>query len=432
MPILSAHIFPHPPLIIPAVGKGREREIQMTINSCLAAAEAIARDKPETIVIISPHSATYADYFHISPGARALGSFARFGAPDVRFDVAYDEDLVAAIAAAAEKRGVPAGTAGAGGEQDLDHATMVPLWFIDQFLKDYKIVRLSVSGFDLERHFDYGHCIKEAIGDKRVVIIASGDLSHRLTNDGPYGFNAHGPAFDEQITQAMTEGDFSKFFEFDETVIDGAAECGLRAFVIMAGALDYTPIEISFRSYEGPFGVGYGVCSYHTLDIHVYLARQSLAYYLETGEYMRHPNGLPDELLKSGFGAFVSIKKRGQLRGCIGTIVGVQDNLANEIITNAVSAGTKDPRFPPVSPEELDELDVSVDVLYAPEPAGIKELDHIKYGVIVTSGYRRGLLLPNLEGVDSVEEQLSIALQKAGIRPDEKYSVERFEVVRHI
>jgi len=154
--------------------------------------------------------------------------------------------------------------------------------------------------------------------------------------------------------------------------------------------------------------------------------------YLKTGEYMKRPDGLPDEMSESGYGAFVSLKKRGQLRGCIGTITGVQDNLADEIIANAVSAGVRDPRFQPVEASELEDLDISVDVLFAPEPADISELDHIKYGVIVSSGYRRGLLLPNLDGVDTVEEQLSIALQKAGIRPNERYSIERFEVVRHV
>jgi len=431
MPILSAHIIPHPPLIIPAVGKGREREIQKTVDGCLAAAKAIAQEKPETIIIISPHSTTYSDYFHISGGERALGSFARFGAPAVRFDVAYDTELVADIVATAEKHGIPAGTDGEC-DPDLDHATTVPLYFIEQFLKEYKIVRLSASGSDLEKHFDYGLCVKEAIGDKRIVIVASGDLSHRLTEDGPYGFNAHGPAFDERITQAMAVGDFSKFFDFDEGVIQGAAECGLHGFAIMAGTLDGLLLEVNFHGYEGPFGVGYGTCSYRVQDLHVYLARQSLKHFLETGGYMKRPDSLPDEMMASGFGTFVSLKKHGQLRGCIGTITGVQDNLADEIITNAVSAGVRDPRFPPVGSDELDELDISVDVLYAPEPADFSELDHIKYGVIVSSGFRRGLLLPNLEGVDSVEAQLSIALQKAGILPDEKYSIERFEVVRHI
>ena len=137
-------------------------------------------------------------------------------------------------------------------------------------------------------------------------------------------------------------------------------------------------------------------------------------------------------LLMERAGAFVSIKKTGALRGCIGTISPVRDNLAAEIAENAISACSRDPRFEPVTPDELDELTVSVDVLSEAEPVDSKtELDVKRYGVIVQKGFRRGLLLPNLEGVDTVETQLRIALSKAGINPSERYTIERFEVVRH-
>ena len=132
-------------------------------------------------------------------------------------------------------------------------------------------------------------------------------------------------------------------------------------------------------------------------------------------------------------GAFVSLHKNGQLRGCIGTIAPTCDNLAWEIVQNAVSACSRDPRFSPVRPNELDELEYSVDVLGAPEPTDSPAaLDPKTYGVIVSCGGRRGLLLPDLDGVDSVEAQLSIALQKGGIRENEPYKIERFMVVRHL
>ena len=182
-------------------------------------------------------------------------------------------------------------------------------------------------------------------------------------------------------------------------------------------------------------------------DAHVEIAKAAIRAYVEkgdvitvTGEGLRFPDGrqcrAPDidaaPLLAERAGAFVSIKKLGALRGCIGTISPVQDNLAEEIVNNAISACSRDPRFDPVRREELADLNVSVDVLSEAEPVNsLSELDVIRYGVIVSKGYRRGLLLPNLEGVDSVEEQISIALSKAGINPSEGYSVERFEVVRH-
>ena len=138
-------------------------------------------------------------------------------------------------------------------------------------------------------------------------------------------------------------------------------------------------------------------------------------------------------MLRRQAGVFVSIHKDGKLRGCIGTFLPTRDNIAQEIISNAVSAATRDPRFDPIRPEELKWLEINVDVLSAPEKiSGPEELDVKRYGVIVSSGSRRGLLLPDLDGVDTVEEQISIARRKGGIHEGEKITLERFEVVRHV
>ena len=182
-------------------------------------------------------------------------------------------------------------------------------------------------------------------------------------------------------------------------------------------------------------------------DVFVETAKAAIRAYVKNGEHLTAgaggirgadgaqclPPGLDiGPLLGGRAGVFVSIKKLGSLRGCIGTISPFRGNLAEEIIYNAVNACGFDPRFPPVGPEELADLTVSVDVLAEAEPVdSTEELDVNRYGVIVSKGYRRGLLLPNLEGVDTVEYQLQIALSKAGIRPNEKYGIERFEVVRH-
>ena len=132
-------------------------------------------------------------------------------------------------------------------------------------------------------------------------------------------------------------------------------------------------------------------------------------------------------------GAFVSIHEHGMLRGCIGTILPVQSSLAEEIIENAISASTRDPRFDPITTSEIPYLDINVDVLSEPEPIHSRdELDVKRYGVIVSCGSRRGLLLPDLEGVDTVDEQVSIAMKKGGIRESDDYQLERFEVVRHV
>ncbi len=163
----------------------------------------------------------------------------------------------------------------------------------------------------------------------------------------------------------------------------------------------------------------------------VRLAQETIQAYVKTGKVIRPHPDLPDEMKKRA-GVFVSLKKFGQLRGCIGTFEPTQENIAQEIITNAIASSTRDPRFPPVKEEELKDLAISVDVLSPPEPVSSpEELDPKRYGVIVESGWRRGLLLPDLEGVDTVEYQISIAQQKAGIGKDEPVKLYRFEVIRY-
>jgi AmmeMemoRadiSam system protein A len=167
-------------------------------------------------------------------------------------------------------------------------------------------------------------------------------------------------------------------------------------------------------------------------DCYVRLARETLEYYIRNDWLMPMPTDLPSQMLEEKAGAFVSLKKHGSLRGCIGTIMATQENIAMEIMYNAISAGTKDPRFLAVTERELPALVYSVDILTPPIPVPDRAiLDCRKYGVVVIKGNRRGLLLPDLEGVDTVEEQLEIACQKAGIDPEEDYKLEYFQVIRH-
>lgn len=166
----------------------------------------------------------------------------------------------------------------------------------------------------------------------------------------------------------------------------------------------------------------------------VQLAVDAIAAYVREFQFLAPPENLLERFpdLRRRAGAFVSLKKRGELRGCIGTIEPQRDNLAVEIVENAISAASKDPRFRPVAEEELVELKVSVDILGVPEcVAGPGELDVLRYGLIVRSGARRGLLLPDIEGIASVEEQLSIARKKGGIGELEHVELYRFQVERY-
>jgi len=461
MPILGSFIVPHPPLIVPQVGKGQEKEIQKTIDAYKEVACRIGALQPDTIILITPHSIMYSDYLHISPGINAQGDFRSFGVPEVKMEVSYDSEFVKTLSVLAEEEGIRAGYMGEK-EKSLDHGTMVPLYFVNQYCTNYKLVRISLSGLSSLTHYRFGKCIAKIANesDKRYVLIASGDLSHKLKEEGPYGYAKEGEMFDLEITQAISQGDFMHLLNISETFSEAAAECGLRSFIIMAGALDGKAVQSELLSYEGPFGVGYGVAAFTITgedenrhfdeifeqekrkemeetkgkeDAYVTLARQSLEYYVKENKRLKRPEGLLPELLDIQAGVFVSLKKDGRLRGCVGTISPTTESIADEIIQNAVSAAVQDTRFEPVQEEELPWLVYDVDVLSESEPIKtIKELDIKRYGVIVLYKGKRGLLLPNLEGVDTPEQQVSIALQKANISPDKNYTMERFEVVRHL
>jgi AmmeMemoRadiSam system protein A/AmmeMemoRadiSam system protein B len=460
MSIIAAFMVPHPPLIVPEVGGGSEEQVRTTIDSYERIAEEIAMIEPETIIISSPHSIMYADYFHISPGKKAAGDFGNFRASQVSFNEEYDTDLVNEIARIADKNAFDAGTLG---EKDkrLDHGTMVPLYFIRKKYQKGKIVRLGLSGLPLTDHYRFGQMIKQAVErlGRKAVFIASGDLSHKLQPHGPYGFAAEGPKYDERIMDVCGRAAFDELFDFDESFCEKAAECGHRSFVIMAGVLDGLKVDAHVYSHQDVTGVGYGLCSFYTKgedvnrhflekhlekqekkleeqknasDIYVRLARNTIEKYISEGIIPDIPDDLPKELLENQAGAFVSIHEHGRLRGCIGTILATKDCIAKEIIDNAISASTRDPRFDPIRKDELDWLEINVDILGEPEDIESKEqLDVKRYGVIVSNRYKRGLLLPDLDGVDTVDQQISIAKQKAGILDNEDYSLQRFEVTRH-
>ena len=449
MAIVGAFMVPHPPMIVPEVGKGSEKQVSATTAAYTRVAEEIAALAPETIILSSPHATMYRDYFHISPGSQARGSFGSFRAPEVQFREEYDTELVKTIERIAQGQGFPAGTKGQR-EPALDHGTMVPLYFIRQVYQNFKLVRIGLSGLPLREHYMLGQIIQCAVEEtgRRAVYVASGDLSHKLQSYGPYGFAEEGPQYDARIMDVCGRGAFGELFDFDEDFCDRAAECGHRSFVIMAGALDGVAVEATPLSHEDVTGVGYGICTFHPVgpddsrrfldagkeskDPFVRLARASLESYVRQRQVIQVPEGLPAELTQRRAGAFVSIHKHGQLRGCIGTIAPTRESLAEEIIHNAISASTRDPRFYPVTPDELDDLEINVDVLGEPEEIRSEaELDVKRYGVIVSNGLRRGLLLPDLEGVDTVAQQVAIARQKAGIGARELVKLQRFEVVRH-
>lgn len=457
MPIIKTYMVPHPPLIIPDIGKGGEEQIKKTTESYETVAKEISELKPDTIIISSPHTIMYGDYFHITNANKVSGDFSNFNASNISFEEEQDIELIEEIENISKKYNFPAGRTK---DIELDHGTMIPLYFIRKYYKEGKIIVLGPSGLPLIDNYMMGIIIKEAVNNlnKKVVYIASGDLSHKLQPHGPYGFCNEGVEYDKKIMEVCSNANFNELLNFEESFLDKAAECGHRSFTIMAGTLDGLNVKAKYLSHEDITGVGYGIITFtpqdkndnryfldnyfkeleeklsnqkQSEDPYVKLARLTIEEYITNGNTLETPSNTPKELLNSQAGVFVSIHKFGSLRGCIGTIMPTTNSIAQEIITNAISASTKDPRFPKIEKEELDYLEINVDVLGEPEDIDSEEQLNVKeYGVIVTSGMKRGLLLPDLDGVDTVSEQVSIAKKKAGIK-DEPYTLQRFKVTRH-
>ncbi|WP_352418309.1 AmmeMemoRadiSam system protein A [Proteiniborus sp.] len=462
--ISAFYTMPHPPIVIPEIGRGEEKKIQRTTDAFNKVAEDIARIEPDTIIIVTPHGPLFNDAIAMSFENKIKGNLGRFSAPQVNLSLEIDIPLTRKIIEYSAKEDIitvvmtrdSAKTYDI--EYELDHGSMVPLYFINKKHTKYKLVHITYGMLPKMQLYKFGMCIKKAVedSDKNAVFIASGDLSHMLTDDGPYGYSPYGEKFDNEIISLLKDGDVLGIFNMDRTTIEKAGECGLRSYYVMLGAMNGYDIKGNLLSYEGTFGVGYSIMSFslketnldtytilldqnrkrfkdkiHTTDPYIRLARESLTHYLMYGEYMNLTSYVTEEMKNHKRGVFVSLKNDGQLRGCVGTIFPTTKNIAQEIIRNAVEAGLHDPRFIPVTEDELEELDFSVDVLTEPEMATKEELDPKKYGVIVRSRGKSGLLLPDLEGVDTVEEQLSIALQKGRIFPYEDYTIEKFEVIRH-
>lgn len=477
MGIVAAYVLPHPPLAVEGVaGENEKKRVSKTLNSFESIAKEISDIKPDTIIVSTPHGICYSDFFHISPGSSARGNFGMFGNPSLEISADYDEDFISNLSRFCKDARFMAGTAG---EEDpsLDHGTMVPLYFINKYYRDYKLVRVSLSGMSLLEHFNFGKFIKKVadVSDKKIVYIASGDLSHYQSDEGPYSYRPEGPLYDDKLMEILRSGELNGLLTFDKNLLNNAGECGHRSFCIMAGALYDEEITTNVLSHEAPFGVGYGcveinvkskinktkwekalqleleryyagatwkytagmeaaIMEMQDKDKYVSLARKTIDSII-LGQPLPDPSDedLPVEIKEKRAGAFVSIHKNGELRGCIGTIMATRKSLADEIIANAVSASTQDPRFPIVTEDELPFLEINVDVLSEPERViNTADLDAKKYGVIVSSGRKMGVLLPDLEGVDSVEMQLDIAKRKAGIEADEAVDIMRFSVERHV
>lgn len=466
--VVLAGLAPHPPIVVPEVGRGEEQKAAQTKESMERMGEAFASAGADTLVLITPHGPAFSDAVSVRIQPSLRGDLGRFGARRVGVDLPNDRELVSAVADEVEKDpGVPLVLMDDrtldryGMDRDLDHGTVVPLRFIEEHGYRKNLVVVNIGFLALVDLYRFGAAIERAASrlGRKVAVLASGDLSHRLTHGAPAGYNPRGKDFDAKIMDLLKRFEPREAVLFPADLAEDAGECGLRPIVMMLGSLDKYPVKSEALSYQGPFGVGYGVVLLHPGDgdeglsrlpgiladragrmtsirqgesFPVHLARTVVERYVRTGEVLPVPQAIPDAFARPS-GVFVSIHKEGALRGCIGTTGPTKETAAAEIVANAISASTEDPRFERIREDELHLLDYSVDVLSEAEPVDDgRSLSPRKYGVIVEKGGRRGLLLPDLPGVDTVEEQVRIAKRKAGIGlSDRGVRLLRFTVTRY-
>ena len=457
--LVFAGIAPHPPIMVPEVGREAVAEVRSSIDAMAALTERIVNAGAETVIIISPHAPLDPAAFIAYGGPQLHGDFSNFRSATTTVEAEIDEELLHEISRiAAENELQLLRIQG----HELDHGTTVPLYFLQRNGWDGRVIALGYSFVSNEDHVRFGECIRRAIEKvgRPVAFIASGDLSHRLKMNAPAGYNPIAHFFDEEVVDAIRTSATGRIVNIDQELRRMAGECGYRSMLVAIGVAGGGERNCEVLNYEAPFGVGYlvaqlvaeraatasglapsasadsatkGVASTGFARAITALARQTIETFVTLGTVISPPDDLPEEFT-ARTGCFVSIKTHeGELRGCVGTIEPAKDTLAEEIIWNAISAATRDPRFVPVRSDELPGVKYSVDVLSAPEPATVDDLEPAVYGLIVEdeAGLRRGLLLPNLAGVNSVAKQLEIASRKAGIAPDTPVKLFRFRADRY-
>ena len=318
------------------------------------------------------------------------------------------------------------------GAHQHEHSIEVQIPFLQYFKTDIRLVPIMLSYSTGATYKEIGKELAKAIKDlnKEVIIIASSDMTHYEPQESAQWKDA-------QAIEAILELNEDELLKrVDELRI---SMCGYAPAVsLISAAKELGAKRAELVRYQtsgdttGDYSsvVGYAGIIIKGMSPLARLAKRTVETFVKEGK-IPEPEELTPEM-KQKTGVFVSIHKFGQLRGCIGTFEPTQDNVAEETMTNAISSATRDPRFPPVTPDELGDLSYNVDVLTTPEPIDSKDqLDPKKYGVIVEAGIRKGLLLPDLEGVDTVDYQIEICCQKAGIASDEPINLYRFEVRRY-
>ena len=447
----------HAPIVIPAIGAEHAPDCTRTTAAMREVAARVIAHAPDVLVLVSPHAPRRGDRFGIVAAPWIEGSFARFGRARLATRLPGAPEAARRVETAAARRDLESWTPSG---DDLDHGALVPLHFLVEAGWTGPTLILALPYEDGVSEKAMGEALETAADEagERWVVIASGDMSHRLQPGAPAGFDPRAHEFDASFVAHLRTGDYRAACAPDRRLQDLAAEDVVQSTQVAAAAVGFRNDGGRVVSYEGPFGVGYceavlftdgsdeaSVPSRPGERTHVHAATEAAApsppaalpewaREVIRANLLRQPL-LPPELeepWRTARAVFVTLRSpSGELRGCIGRTQPSFEALAEEVADCAVSAATRDPRCEPVALEEVDRLRIEVSVLTPPVPVASRaELDPDRYGVVVSLGYRRGVLLPSIEGVDSVAAQLHIAAEKAGIRDDEPYAIERFEVVK--
>lgn len=430
--IVAGALVAHPPILLAEVGGAQSERVRATAAALHELDGILSMVEADLAVVISPHSPSSMTSLPVRRGANAGGNLARFRAPHVQVAAQVDVRLATALIADGQRAGFSLIWAE---ETELDHGVVVPLHSLPRTMANKRCIFLGVSGWPLQRFVEFGEWLQGQLRNRFAILIASGDLSHRLTPDAPYGYRPEGPIFDRLVIDALRERDWKRIEALDPDLIEEAGECGLRPLAILLGAARAAGLNSQVLSYEGPFGVGYPVVAFTAptvastapnigLDVQA-LGRRAIDTYLRTRRLIEPPQPIPLEL-QAPSAVFVTLHKDGELRGCVGSVRPTEATAAHELIRYAVASALRDPRFEPVRLDEVGALTIKVQLLDPPEATDISGLNPHTHGIIVRRGDRQALLLPGIEGIDTPEQQLRAACEKAGINRNAPLDLERF------
>lgn len=445
MPIPCAVLMCHAPIVVPDVAGNRARRCSETTRAMEDVATRVCAHAPDVLVIVSPHAARHATRWGICSQTPLQGNFGRFGAAQIGVTLPGAPD--AALRLAPLARELRLTTRELVGDE-LDHGTLVPLYFLTKAGWNGPTLLLAPPAPGTRTEERMGMAIARAADQngERWVVLASGDMSHRLIPGAPDGYHPLAKVFDRTFKSRIDVGDLRGACAIDTDLRDIAGEDVVDSCTVAAAAVGYRSHGHHTYAYEGPFGVGYleailfeeappdakgalagpGVRPWPVM---LGIAREAIAAKISHNAY-RVPV-LPKPWNNTQ-GVFVTLRDRvGGLRGCIGHVEPLFGTLSEEIAACAAAAATQDTRFPRVAPKELPGLRIELSLLSKPEPVtDISTLDPKRYGVVVSSGRARGVLLPNVDGVDTVEEQLRLAAAKGQLPASRSWVIERFEVMK--